>query len=138
MRPLVSSYPLSHLTSAVTSAVTAAAAAHRVGDLEAIEDYCAIGKGGLQDEEQRGALHYAVAYDHPDAVQALLAAGAALEVTDQGGNTPLHYAAGCALGRCGAGCRSVVCRSCVDEWGGTRGSHRSSDALGQLAELVSS
>ena len=58
----------------------------------------AIGKGGLQDEEQRGALHYAVAYDHPDAVQALLAAGAALEVADQGGNTPLHYAAGCGAG----------------------------------------
>lgn len=32
----------------------------RVGDLEAIEDYMAIGKGDIKDGEGRGALHYAV------------------------------------------------------------------------------
>ena len=41
----------------------------RYGDLEAIEDYMAIGKGALADSEQRTALHYAVAYDKPDALQ---------------------------------------------------------------------
>ena len=34
--------------------------ANRAGDLEAIEDYMAIGKGDLKDGEGRGALHYAV------------------------------------------------------------------------------
>lgn len=44
----------------------------RIGDLEAIEDYMAIGKGGLTDGEGRSALHYAVAYDKPAAVQVRL------------------------------------------------------------------
>jgi hypothetical protein len=89
-------------------AVTAAAApteppeirtvldAAKYGDLEAIEDFMAIGKGGDADEEGRTALHYAVAYDQPAAVEALLAAGASAAVTDNYQNTPLHYAAGYA------------------------------------------
>lgn len=65
-----------------------------MGDLEAIEDYCAIGKGGLTDAEGRSALHYAVAFNRADAVQALLANGADTAVRDKAGNAPLHYAAG--------------------------------------------
>ncbi len=32
----------------------------RAGDLEAIEDYMAVGKGDMKDGEGRSALHYAV------------------------------------------------------------------------------
>jgi hypothetical protein len=70
----------------------------RVGDLEAIDDYLAIGKGGMTDGEGRSALHYAVAYDRAPAVQALLAGGADSSVCDKTGNPPLHYAAGCVRG----------------------------------------
>ena len=70
----------------------------RVGDLEAIDDYLAIGKGGMTDGEGRSALHYAVAYDRAPAVQALLAGGADSSVCDKTGNPPLHYAAGCVQG----------------------------------------
>ena len=53
-----------------------------------------MGKGGLTDEEGRGALHYAVAFNQPDAVRALLEGGAAPDAAEAQGNTPLHYAAG--------------------------------------------
>ncbi len=36
----------------------------RFNDLEAVEDYVAIGKGGVTDEEGRTALHYGAAYDN--------------------------------------------------------------------------
>lgn len=68
--------------------------AAKYGDLEAIEDYMAIGKGDLKDGEGRTALHYAVAYDQAPAVQALLSSGFDSNATEKDGNTALHYAAG--------------------------------------------
>lgn len=67
----------------------------RYGDVEAIEDFLAIGKDGNEgDAEGRTPLHYAVAYNHLSAVQALVLAGSNLEAVDSKRNTPLHYAAG--------------------------------------------
>ncbi|KAL4451917.1 hypothetical protein ABPG75_007579 [Micractinium tetrahymenae] len=74
--------------------------AAKYGDLEAIEDYMAIGKGDLADSEQRTALHYAVAYDRAPAVKALLDSGADTTARDKGGNPPLHYAAGYGREEC--------------------------------------
>lgn len=74
--------------------------AAKAGDLEAIEDYMAIGKGALTDGEQRTALHYAVAYDRTPAVKALLDNGADTSAKDKGGNPPLHYAAGYGREEC--------------------------------------
>jgi ankyrin repeat protein len=68
--------------------------AARFGDVEAIEDFCAIGKAGMTDDEGRSALHYAVAYDQGAAAGALLENGADVNATDAGGNTALHFAAG--------------------------------------------
>ena len=39
------------------------------------------------------ALHRASVQGHLEVVQALLEAGAEIDVTDKGGNTPLHYSA---------------------------------------------
>jgi hypothetical protein len=72
--------------------------AAKYGDLEACEDYMAIGKGDLRDENGRGCLHYAVAYDQGAAAGILLENKADLEAIDAGGNTPLHYAAGYGRG----------------------------------------
>lgn len=74
--------------------------AAKYGDIEAIEDYMAIGKGDLRDENQRSALHYAVAYNQGGAAKALLDNGADVCAVDDAGNTPLHFAAG--YGRAGA------------------------------------
>ncbi|KAL4420240.1 hypothetical protein ABPG77_011064 [Micractinium sp. CCAP 211/92] len=74
--------------------------AAKYGDLEAIEDYMAIGKGDLADSELRTALHYAVAYDRAPAVKALLDNGADTTACDKGGNPPLHYAAGYGREEC--------------------------------------
>ena len=92
-------------------AVTAAAAgpppvvnnildAAKYGDIEAIEDYMAIGKGDLRDDNQRTALHYAVAYNQGGAAKALLDNGADVSAVDDSRNTALHFAAG--YGRAGA------------------------------------
>jgi Ankyrin repeats (3 copies) len=72
--------------------------AAKYGDVEAVEDYMAIGKGDLRDENGRGCLHYAVAYDQGAAAAALLDNGADVSAVDAGGNTPLHYAAGYGRG----------------------------------------
>jgi ankyrin repeat protein len=73
--------------------------AARWGDLEAVEDFIAVGKDvNAADKEGRRPLHVAVAYgrDEPgmQIVQALLEAGAQLEAVDVKMNTALHYAAG--------------------------------------------
>jgi len=72
-----------------------AALAHRYGDLEAVEDFIAIGKDVNQgDNEERTALHYAAGFNHGDVASLLLKEGASLAAKDSKGNTPLHYAAG--------------------------------------------
>lgn len=75
--------------------------AARWGDLEAVEDFLAVGKGDFltaADAEQRSALHYAVANGRGDVgeevVALLLKAGAKPDATDSKGNTTLHYAVG--------------------------------------------
>jgi len=72
--------------------------AARYGDLEAIDDYMAIGKGDIRDENGRTALHYAVAYNQGAAAGALLEAGADVNATDSNGNSALHFAAGYGRG----------------------------------------
>ena len=70
----------------------------------------ALGKGGLTDENGRGSLHYAVAYDQGAAAGALLENGADVSAVDEGGNTPLHYAAGYGRG----GAVKALCRVGAD------------------------
>ena len=49
----------------------------RHGDLEAVEDFIAVGKDVNEtDAEKRSPLHYAVAYSHPEIVSELLSNGA--------------------------------------------------------------
>eukprot|EP00884_Botryococcus_braunii_P019555 jgi/Botrbrau1/6283/Bobra.0129s0028.1 len=69
------------------------------GDLEAVEDFLAIGRDvNAADDKGRTPLHYCVAYWNPDIADLLLQAGADVEAQDDGKNTPLHYAAGYARG----------------------------------------
>eukprot|EP01025_Chloroclados_australasicus_P049924 TRINITY_DN5705_c0_g2_i2.p1 TRINITY_DN5705_c0_g2~~TRINITY_DN5705_c0_g2_i2.p1 ORF type:complete len:332 (-),score=62.45 TRINITY_DN5705_c0_g2_i2:273-1157(-) len=71
--------------------------AAKFGDLEAIEDFAAVGKDvNIKDKEDRTPLHYAIAYNHPKAVESLIAAGANVNAVDNKSNTPLHYACGYA------------------------------------------
>lgn len=72
--------------------------AARYGDLEAIEDFVAIGKGDFKDDQGRTALHYAVAYDQGAAAGALIENGVDVNATDDMGNTALHFAAGYGRG----------------------------------------
>ena len=72
--------------------------AARYGDLEAIEDFVAIGKGEERDDQGRTALHYAVAYDQGAAAGALIENGVDVNATDAMGNTALHFAAGYGRG----------------------------------------
>ncbi len=53
---------------------------YRHGDLEAVQDFIAIGKDvNERDGDGRSALHYAVAYSHADIVEELVSSGANLE-----------------------------------------------------------
>lgn len=64
-------------------------------DMEALEDFIAIGKDvNAPDAAGRSPLHYAVAFDNVEIVDELLRSGAVLTSVDGDGNTPLHYAAG--------------------------------------------
>lgn len=72
--------------------------AARYGDVEAIEDFCAIGKAELTDDEGRTALHWAVAYDQGAAAGALIENGVNVNAVDNGGNSALHFAAGYGRG----------------------------------------
>ena len=73
----------------------------RHGDLEAIEDFIAVGKDVNEpDADGRTPLHYAVAFGRDDVLSALIEAKANLEATENLQNTPLHYACGYGRGTC--------------------------------------
>ncbi|DBA85453.1 TPA: hypothetical protein ACH3X2_006126 [Trebouxia sp. C0005] len=75
--------------------------AAKYGDLEAAEDFIAIGKDvNEQDPNGRTPLHYAVAHDKRDVLKALISASANLEAAENMQNTPLHYACGYGRGQC--------------------------------------
>lgn len=72
--------------------------AAKAGDLEAVEDFVAIGRDVDEtDEGGRTPLHFAVAYGHAAVARELLSSGASVDAKEQQGNTPLHYA--CGYGR---------------------------------------
>jgi ankyrin repeat protein len=70
--------------------------AAKYGDIEAIEDFVAIGKTDDVDDSERNALHYAVGFNQAEAVQILLDNKMDVNATDKHGNTALHFAAGYA------------------------------------------
>mmetsp|Transcript_34472 Transcript_34472/g.47762 ORF Transcript_34472/g.47762 Transcript_34472/m.47762 type:complete len:236 (+) Transcript_34472:324-1031(+) len=75
--------------------ITTLLAACKYGDLEAVEDFLAVGKDVNEtDEVGRTPLHFAAAIDHVEITCELLKAGASVDNVDQKNNTPLHYAAG--------------------------------------------
>lgn len=66
--------------------------------MEAVEDFLALKKDvNQQDAEGRSPLHYAAAHDNTRIAQALVDAGANVELADTKSNTALHYA--CGYGR---------------------------------------
>ena len=73
--------------------------AAKSGDMEALEDFIAIGKDvNMVDAEGRTPLHFCAAYNRIQAAAQLISAGADLEKSDSKQNTPLHYAAGYGRG----------------------------------------
>lgn len=69
--------------------------AAKYGDIEAVEDFLAIGKDvKMKDAEGRTALHYACGFGHDEIARMLMESGGEVEAEDTKGNTPLHYAAG--------------------------------------------
>jgi len=69
--------------------------AAKYGDMEAIEDYIAIGRDVNEgDKEGRTPLHFASGGGHFEIAQALIEAGASVDAKDAKENTPLHYATG--------------------------------------------
>lgn len=73
--------------------------AARYGDVEAVEDFIAIGKDiNARDSSSRTPIHYAIAFGKGEAGEEifnmLLEAGADLTAVDEKKNTPLHYACG--------------------------------------------
>jgi len=92
--PMAASAPPTTAQQAAPPEINNILDAARYGDVEAIEDFCAIGKGDMVDEEGRTALHFAVAYDQGAAAGALLENGADVNATDNSGNTALIFACG--------------------------------------------
>lgn len=77
------------------SGATQARSACRLGDVEAVEDFLAVGKDvNMRDAEQRTPMHFAAAYNQVEIAKTLLEAGADLKATDTKNNAPLHIAAG--------------------------------------------
>ena len=73
--------------------------AARYGDLEAVEDFLAIGKDvDARDSSQRTPLHYAIAFGKGETGEeifdALVKADSDLTAVDEKKNPPLHYACG--------------------------------------------
>jgi len=73
--------------------------AARYGDVEAVEDFIAIGKDvNARDSSQRTPLHYAIAFGKGDVGEEifniLVEASSDLTAVDEKKNTPLHYACG--------------------------------------------
>ena len=73
--------------------------AARYGDVEAVEDFIAVGKDvNARDSSQRTPLHYAIAFGKGEAgeeiFEQLLEAKSDLTAVDEKKNTPLHYACG--------------------------------------------
>ena len=73
--------------------------AARYGDVEAVEDFIAIGKDvNARDSSQRTPLHYAIAFGKGDTGEEifnqLIEADSDLTAVDEKKNTPLHYACG--------------------------------------------
>lgn len=73
--------------------------AARYGDLEAVEDFIAIGKDiNARDTSSRTPIHYAIAFGKGEVgeeiFQLLVEGGADLNAVDEKKNTPLHYACG--------------------------------------------
>ena len=73
--------------------------AARYGDIEAIEDFIAVGKDvNARDSSQRTPLHYAIAFGRGETGEeifnALIEADSDLTAVDEKKNTPLHYACG--------------------------------------------
>lgn len=82
--------PLAEITNILDAA--------KYGDVEAVEDFLAVGKGADRDAEGRCALHYAVGFDKEDATKALLDNGVDVNEADNRGNTAVHFAAGYGRG----------------------------------------
>lgn len=75
--------------------------AAKFGDLEAVEDFIAIGKDvNAQDDVGRSPLHFASAYNHVDIAKELIENGANVNVVDVKNNSPLHYGAGYGRNEC--------------------------------------
>lgn len=73
--------------------------AARYGDMEAVEDFIAVGKDvNARDSSQRTPLHYAIAFGKGEVGEeifnALIEADSDLTAVDEKKNTPLHYACG--------------------------------------------
>ena len=68
------------LYSPLQKAFAISACVNRYGDLEAVEDFIAVGKDvNESDQDGRTALHYAVAYNYADIAAELISNGASLE-----------------------------------------------------------
>lgn len=93
--PAARAPPAPPLATTINSLLDAA----KAGDLEAVEDFIAIGRDVNEaDAGGRTPLHYAAGVGAADVARELLAAGASLTAVDAEGNTPLHYAAGYGRG----------------------------------------
>ena len=88
--------------------------AARYGDVEAVEDFLAIGKDvNARDSSKRTPIHYSIAFGKgsagDDIFNLLLEGGADLTARDEKQNTPLHYA--CGYGKASAA-RALLAKGC--------------------------